>query len=501
MTHRSQTFTPENLGNLYANHPYLLIFQKDDWSDYLIVLSSIYDLLEEEKVKIHYEPLRSLVLQYFSQSNLASADQKVIQFFSMMIGELEALRDSHDHLGQRYIESTKYGKELLIFVEKLLSQRVRYSGTGAETLLGALNNIVLGAVQMSDEQALQHHREKIQAYQKDMQKIKKDGVAAAELLPLPHSNEALFSQAEDAAIHIISSIEDVKSAIEEQRQILAESYFEMKTSAGKSINSITDFYERLYLTAEYTSYNQAKNLLSYLDGFNQRFPQKNIDRLLHEINKKNILPEQHINQSHINGFMQFFRSADQNIQEKIRTQIGLLQQQVLYAITTDVQGLQRTLENIFLELMNHKTIALSFFDEEPIGFNGVMNFDFGGLDLFHFESSPEIRAQFFELNEMNDDEKRALFEILLQAEETTIQQILEHIREVLSSNPSITLQNFPIRYGLSEYYVLSEISLFDKKLFSSVMGTADIHVPTKHGPLVICNTVNMKYSMIESEDL
>lgn len=499
MSNRTNSFNVEALSNLYANHPYLIIFKKDDWMDYLMILASIYDLLEEERSKVPYETLRSLVVRYYGQSNLSSVEHKVHQFFLMMIGEMAVLRDSHDQLGQRYIETTKFGKELLIMVEKLLAQRVRYSGTGAETLLGALNNIMQGNDQLSDTDAIEHHKQKIISYQKDIQKIRKHGALAAELLPLPHSNEALFSQAEEAAIHIISSIEDVKLAIEKQRQILAESYFEMKLSPGQNINTITDFYERLYVTPEYVSYNQAKNLLSYLDGFSNRFPQKNVDHLLHQIQKRNLLSDEMIKHCHLNGFMSFFRSADQSIQEKIRTQISLLQQQVFYALSTDVQGLQVSLQNMFSSLMENRVQALGFFDEEPIAFTLDLEFDFGPINLFHFESPPDIATSAIQLNELDQDEKRRLFDSLLQAEETTIHHVLEHIRSTLKAKSSASLHGFPFRYGLGEFYVLSEISLFDQEIIAHEGSPVDVEVPTKHGAVVIRKTINYIYYFKEAE--
>ncbi len=501
MKSRSNSINRDALENLYTNHPYLLIFKKDDWIDYLILLRSIYDLLEDERAKVPYEILRSMAIRHFSQSALSFVEQKVLQFFTMMIGEIEALRDSHDQFGQRYIESTRFGKELLLFVDRLLSQRVRYSGTGAETLLGALNNIVLGAEQMTDEQAIEHHKDKIRAYQKDIQNIKARGVSSAELLPIPHSNEALFSQAEDAAIHILSSIEDVKSAIEKQRQVLAESYFQMKTSAGKSINSITDFYERLYQTNEYSSYNQAKNLLSYLESFTQRFPQKNIDRLLHEIQAKSLLTENQIDQSHVKGFMSFFRSADESIQDKIRTQLAILQQQVSYSMSMDVKGLQKSLEEIFVDLVGNKERALGYFDDDPVFLDGLLEFDFGLLDLFHFEYAPEVSSEAFELNEMSEDEKRLLFESLLQAEETTIQQILDNIQSVIKERSRVYLNQFPFRYGLAQFYVLSEIALFDNNIKAESVGSSDVVVPTKYGDIVLRNTIDKVYSFSEEVNL
>lgn len=90
-------------------------------------------------------------------------------------------------------------------------------------------------------------------------------------MPIPHSNEALFNQADEAANQILAAVEDVKLAIEKERQELSKSYFEGRRSAGKNLNAITEFYEGLYKSPEYISYEQAKNLLSFLNNYGNRF--------------------------------------------------------------------------------------------------------------------------------------------------------------------------------------------------------------------------------------
>ena len=113
MAKRTEIFSDESLGGLFLHHPYLLIFQKEDWKEYFVLFAQIYNLLEQENVRVPFEVVRTLVLKYYSQKKLANIEQKLTNFFHMAIGELEVLRDSHDQFGQRYIETTRSGKQLL----------------------------------------------------------------------------------------------------------------------------------------------------------------------------------------------------------------------------------------------------------------------------------------------------------------------------------------------------------------------------------------------------
>ena len=193
MSSRSQAITSIGLENLFLNHAYLLIFQKKDWVEYIILIAQIYDMLEEQQSVIPYESMRSLLIQHFSSAQkLENPEQKAMLFVSMMISELRVLKDRHNHLGQRFIETTREGKELLKLVENLLQQRVRYSGLTAETMLASLNNLIVKNKTMTESEALEHHREKIKQYQDDIKRIQKYGVNQAELLPSDYSKEELL---------------------------------------------------------------------------------------------------------------------------------------------------------------------------------------------------------------------------------------------------------------------------------------------------------------------
>ncbi len=500
MSKRSELINEAQLEGLYTHHPYLLLFQKEDWREYLVLLTDLYDLLEEDSLKVPYEVVRSFVIKFYAPKKLNNLDQKILTFFTMTIGELQVLKDSHDQFGQRFIESTRAGKSLLQLVEGLLSQRIRFSGTGAETLLGALNEILLSRREMTEEEAIEHHKLKIKAYQEDIHRIRKSGIGHAELLPIPHTNEALFNQAEEAAIHILTSIEDVKMAIERQRQDLAQSYFDGRRSAGQSLSAVAEFYENLYQSPEYSSYNQAKNILSHLDGFSARFAIKNVDRLLHRISTGELLAKDDLQKSQLRGFMGQFQSADHGIQEKVKTQIKLLQQQVLYSVSTDIRGLQNSLFQTLSLLLSRKEDALEFFAEEAhrLEISIASEFETGSIELFEFEVPTEVAGVPLRDAGLADDEQRALFLALLQAEETTLQNILQKFREKIVSQKIVELGSHSFSHGLAEYYVLSEIKVFDPEIESLEIGRGDLLIPTKHGDFFVREVPLCRYSLKES---
>lgn len=321
----------------FFNHPYLLIFQKQDWQEYLVVLAEIYDFLEEENTRVPFEVLKSLLHQHYAHQ-VQNVDVKVADFFTMAIVELGVLKDSHDQYNKRYLEPTGHGKELFKLIEGLIAQRTRYTGTSAETLLASLNNLLLGAAEMSREEALLHHREKIKAYQEDMKRIEQSGPKAAELLPLTHSAEALFNQAEEAAIYILTASEDVKTSIEKARQDIADNYLRQKQSAGANLRATIEFHHQLNQTPEYRSYTQAKELFSQLQGSQARFKSNDVHKLLSHIKSQKMIEESVIKKSRLAGFASQFKMVDASIKDKKTSQLRILEQQVHYALATHGRG-------------------------------------------------------------------------------------------------------------------------------------------------------------------
>jgi hypothetical protein len=498
---RSEILLETALDSIYWHHPYLLLFQKEDWKEYTVLIAQIYDFIEEENQKVPFEVVKTLILKFYSARDLASIDTKIFNFFQMAIGELHVLKDSHDQFGQRFIETTRSGKMLLQMIEGLLERRTKFSGTGAEVLLGALNDILSSRRSMSDSEAIEHHKAKIRSYKDDLEKIRKHGISHAELLPIPHSNEALFNQAEEAAAHILSSIEDVKVAIERQRQDLAQGYFEGSKTAGQSVTAVADFYQRLYSSSEYLSYIQAKSLLSHLEGYSARFTIKNIDHLLHQIRQKDLLPNDQLRRSQLQGFMQQFQNSDHAIQEKVKAQIKLLQQQVHYATSTDVNGLQNALHVVLSRFLANKEKVIDYFRSQPAALLMPADFESGPVDLSRFEVNRESEGIKLENSELDPAELKALFLSLARAEETNLKKIVQNFKTKLQASSEIYLSRYVFEFGLTEYYVLSEIELFDSRIEKTESGVTQLEVSNKQSSYIVKNVPNYKFTMRQNDGI
>jgi hypothetical protein len=98
MANRSTLVSEEQLSGLHTNHPYLLVFQKEDWREYLSLIAQIYDLLEADSQRVPFEVVKSHSLKFYSHRKHPSVESKVTAFFNMSIGELAILKDNHDHL-------------------------------------------------------------------------------------------------------------------------------------------------------------------------------------------------------------------------------------------------------------------------------------------------------------------------------------------------------------------------------------------------------------------
>lgn len=500
MAKRTQSITADALNGLYLNHPYLRIFQKDDWQDYALLLAQIYDLLEEGAAVIPYETLRSLLIQFYSNQKNQNPEQKVLNFISMSIAELHVLKDRHDHLGNRFIETTRSGKDLLKMLESMLSEKVRFTGLSAESMLGSLNNLFLQQKLMTQDEAVSHHRERIKAYQQDIKLIEKYGVSRAELLPAGYAKEELLQQAEEAALHILTAVEDVKIGISNVRRDLAEGYFREDRSAGKSINVVADFYHELENSPEYRSYTQAFDLLSYIDGLGSRFRYRDTEEMLEIALQEKIFDRETLARSHLRGFKQKFYRDHRAIEEQKKTQLHLLQQQVAYAISLESRKVEQELKEIVALLYENKDLGLSFFDESGIGVTLPTDLQWGQVVMCSFEVPIETPSQSLEYNEIRADEMQALAKALLEAEEATIQKTLDRLRtELLRSPGSIQLSKYHLEWGLTEFYVLMQVDLFSSDFVKEWCGKADVKVQSRFGEYYIKDSDDYKIFRAEGK--
>lgn len=495
MGKRSETINKELLDSLLLNHPYLLLFQKDDWKEYLELLALIYDYLEDSNAPVPFDVLKAILFRHYS-NKIQSVDMKISNFFTMMIVELQVLKDSHDQWGKRFIETTPYGKDLLKLIESLLGQRTRFSGTNAETMLGALNSLLFNPQDMSQEEAIKHHKEKIKAYEVDLLKIQKNGPRAAELLPLMHSSEALFDQAEEASIHVLAATEDVKVAVERERRTLAERYIKQEKSAGENIRLLADFYLELHQTEEYKSYIQAKELFSQLN-FKSRFKHNDITRLLYILKEKNVIENDVLRKSHLPTFSQLFEAADASIKEKIRIQIEILRQQVHNALMTDSHQTQSALNSIFKLLYRNKEEVISCFEEIDLNLQVPWVPDFGDIELNSFHLPMEFEGMKLVEEKLSMEDLLSLGKDLSLVEENTIHDILAKFKMALIDKKSILISDYEGLTGFAEFYVLTEADILDFSLQKELKGYCQITLKFSKKDFIIHEVPNFLYTFKE----
>lgn len=503
MAKRIEQLNRDALTGVFTNHPYLRIFQKEDWQEYVGVIAAVYDVLEEDGARTPYEVIRTVLLKHFSQKDLQNVDQKVSNFLSIAIVELDVLKDWHDHIGQRFIEGTRSGKEMLKLFESLVAQRSKFTGASAETMLGSLNNMMLSRKQMSPQEAIQHHRAKIKSYQEDLKRIEDKGVLAAELLPMDYSSEELFNQAEESAIYLLTAIEDVKIAIEKVRRELAQVYFNKENSAGQSINLVADFYQQLSQTPQFRSYTQATEMLSYLDSYGARFKERDLDNLLSEITKKELVAVDSLKRSFLKGFKQQFEAAHRSIETIRQAQLRILQQQVKYALLVDAQKLHNDIREIYYIFNQKKEIALGFWEEQSQSVLLPIQNQVGAIEVSDFEVPIEIQSQTLNFQVFDQNEMRALAEALLASEEQSVQKIIEELLMAIKhqGGQPVTLSNYSALKSLAVYYVLTEVELFSDKIEKQLLAEMQtIVVDTSRGRFVLPNSPDYAY-VLKKEDL
>lgn len=492
MGKRSETINKELLDSLLLNHPYLLLFQKDDWKEYLELLALIYDYLEDSNAPVPFDVLKALLFRHYS-NKIQSVDTKIASFFTMMIVELQVLKDSHDQWGKRFIETTPYGKDLLKLIESLLGQRTRFSGTNAETMLGALNSLLFTPQDISQEEAVKHHKEKIKAYEIDLIKIQKNGPRAAELLPLMHSTEALFDQAEEASVHVLAATEDVKVAVERERRTLAERYIKQEKSAGENIRLLADFYLELHQTEEYKSYIQAKELFSQLN-FQSRFKHNDVNRLLNILKEKNVIEYDVLRKSHLPTFPQLFEAADASIKEKIRIQIEILRQQVHNALMTDSHQTQSALNSIFKILYQNKEEVVGCLEEIDLNLQVPWVPDFGEIELNSFHLPMEFEGMKLVEEKLSMEDLLSLGKDLSMIEENTIHDILAKFKLALKEKKSILISDYEGLTGFAEFYVLTEADILDSTLQKELRGHCHITLSFSKKDFIIHEVPNFLYT-------
>src|SRR6185437_7401174 len=105
----------------------------------------------------------------------------------------------------------------------------------------------------------------------------------------------------------------------------------------------------------------------------------------------------------------------------------LLQQQVLYAISTDVEGLRSSLRGLLSALVENKDRALSWLGEDQLQLTLREEFGGGPIALYDFELPVTIEPENIRREAFDENQERELLLALLKAEEGTLKDILERL--------------------------------------------------------------------------
>lgn len=474
MSRRTDLFNSTNIKSIHLNNPYMKIFLKTDWQEYLEILACIYDVLEEENSKVDSARVEGVLRNFYAKKPLVSIEGKMASFLSMSIGELEVLKDFHDSRGRRLFSVTLGGKRLLKMCEGLIINRKSYTGQGADTLLGNLNNMLFVEKKIPLNEALDHHKSKILDYKKDISRMKAQGVNTSLLLPSQISMEELFTSADEAASTILSAGEDIKLAIEQARRKLLSRYTEKNVSIGQTIEYYVDFHHELNQTPEYLSFSRAKDLLSYIQGIGGDYALKDVGHIINMAIEKNLISRQEVDSSSLKNFMRHFQNIINAIDEKIAEQINLLKVQVDYVVSGNTKKVREELNELMALFHQESSNVQKLFEKNPFSIMQEGHIDFGKVISHDFQSEMEVTVDAFTPNTVSDSEHRALMLALSEAEEATIKKVLIRLKGSLARKKEIQLSAYEIIHGLVEYYVLSKIEYFGAEFGSETVGVTNI---------------------------
>lgn len=487
---RAEVFSSANIAGLMESNPFLKLFAKQDWHEYLELIAKAYDLLDEQSGRIEAQSLDSLIDAFYFSETPAYIVQKKHNFITMAVAELGVLKDTHDLAGNRYFEPTRHGNQLLKTCETLILNRKQFTGSGADTLIGSLNSMLDNANELTLDEAIIHHQEAIKKYLDDIQLIQEKGVRTSKMLAPGFSKEELFTRADEAASHILAASEDIKNSVSNVRKALVTNYHRDGFSAGHAIAYVADFYSALRETPEYASYTQAKDILSYIEGLGGRYRYKDINQLLHLLSIKGHLPQESLTRSSLPSFPRRFQSIVRNIEEKVEEQIQLLRTQVYYVMTGNSRHLQEELAELMGVTLKAGPQAQELFEAQPYQIPDGLDLTIGALAAHSFEIDQRIPTQAIELNSLSIEERRALAEALRKAEEATVRKVIDRLKAELSRKGKILLSEYPIQMGIVEYYVLANVAYFHPSIASVDAGSTALAFKTHNTNVVIENATN-----------
>ena len=494
MTRRAEIFSSDSIPTLVENNPFLRLFQKETWEEYLELIAQIYDLLEGRGGRIEQLEVSQLIDRFYFKKDLKAPELKGALVLSMFISELKVLRDGHDSLGNRFIESTREGKQFLRICERLIQNRPSYTGAGAEALVSNLNLILRDPKETSIEDAIKSHDEVIQRYKEDIKRIKSHGVQASELLNPGFSIDELFQAADEEAGSILAAAEDVKLAIEAARKDLIKQYHDRHFTAGKAIEFIADFHEALRNRPEYQSYIRAKDILSHIEGLGSSFRNRDIEDMFQSLLNKELLPKHVLNRSSISQFSRQFQSLGRSIEEKTQEQIQLLRVQVHYVVTGDSRKTREDLGELQGTFFKVGPEVMDFISTLEFSVPDGLGVEVGVLTPHSLELPELIQAASMERNSFDLGDQGAIVEFLKKAEEATVEQVLRKLQTEIDQQGEVLLSHYSITLGIVEYYVLSLISCFSEVITSVEEGRTDLTWTNSDRRVSIQNIPNYRYS-------
>lgn len=462
MSKRSATFNSENLALLFQAHPWLSIFSTNYCMEYIRLTADLYDLIEENGSKLNIGAAEGRARSAFS--SFQNPDFTTKEFFERSFQVWRTFRDSHDGEGNRLIHTTPEGRGFLEVVQRLILQKSQFTAVGADRMLMALNMILTNPEGLTKEQAIEKHRTEIEKLTADIKRIEDGGLQASEILTGRHSPIELFMDAQEVAASFLVAAHKLKNDIRAVRARAFEDYVTTERSVGEQIELAFIFHKELQATETYKSYIRARELLSNFGDDDSQYPNKNIERILYTIRERGLIAREVIQQSPLARFTTEFKAINQEIEEEISRQINMLRLQVYYATVGENQLVNQYLRELSTLLFQNGHQSMAFLDKYQFRVFDGLDIGLNSPRLNSFEISEKLKIGAIREANMTSAEEFFMYEQMKKVDEASIRQILIKLKKVVFSQGSITLSQYEITMGVTEYYVLSQISNFDKTL-------------------------------------
>jgi len=450
---------------LFVDHPCLQLLGAINWEQYIHLTSEIYDLLDANNGPTEVGIIQNKIRNYFNDDD---PEPKVYQFLSNSFVKWRTLKDSVDNTGTQYVGTTPEGREFLTLLEEQILARPQFVGFGADRLLGSLNRILANQGDMTTEEAIRHHEREIEKYAADIERIKEKGVKGSEILSHHVSPMELFTEAEQASRAVLIAQEAVKNKIKSVRVNLFESYTAESESVGRRIELTAEFHKALRETEEFKSYDRARDALSHIEGLTgANYTHKEIPQILSSIAREQLVEESVITSSPLQRFQKEFELIKEQIDQEIARQINILKLQVYYATSGDGRLVHENLRKLSGIILQNAEQSEEFLESLKMEINQGLDFQFGTIARHSFEIPEKIVIGPATLASLSDDEYRKMVEEMKRSEEASIKQIIEKLKETLTSDGVVKLSEYRITMGGIEYYVLARPECFDQALHAT----------------------------------